>query len=185
MHFLSFLFSRVFIKQMVIAVTAIGVMVFFALKWLNYITNHGTFITVPNITGKSLEVGEIIIQDNDLRMEVQDSANYNPNYPKYAVIEQYPEAGTSVKSQRKIYLTINPSGYRKVSMPEVVRQTYRQAKPTVEALGLVVGKVSYEDDLGKDEVIKVYYNGKLLMAGELIPLTSKVDFVLGNGKRKN
>ena len=35
-------------------------------------------------------------------MEVQDSANYNPNYPKFAVIEQYPEAGTSVKSKRKI-----------------------------------------------------------------------------------
>ena len=69
-------------------------------------------------------------------------------------------------------------------MPNVVRQTYRQAKPSVEALGLVVGKISYEDDLGKDEVIKVYHNDKLINAGDLIPLTSKVDFVLGNGKRK-
>ena len=184
MHLLSFLFSRSFFKQLVIAAIALVIFVFLILKWLNHSTNHGTFITVPDITGKSLEVGAIVIRDNDLRMEVQDSANYNPNYPKFAVIEQYPEAGTSVKSQRKIYLTINPSGYRKVSMPNVVRQTYRQAKPTVEALGLMVGNISYEDDLGKDEVIKVYHNGKLVNVGDLIPLTSKVDFVLGNGKRK-
>lgn len=184
MHLLSFLFSRSFFKQLLIAAVALLVFVFLTLKWLKHSTNHGTFITVPDITGKSLEVGAIVIQDNDLRMEVQDSANYNPNYPKFAVIEQYPEAGTSVKSKRKIYLTINPSGYRKVSMPNVVRQTYRQAKPTVEALGLVVENISYEDDLGKDEVIKVYHNDKLINAGDLIPPTSKVDFVLGNGKRK-
>ena len=48
----------------------------------------------------------------------------------------------------------------------------------------MVGNISYEDDLGKDEVIKVYHNGKLVNVGDLIPLTSKVDFVLGNGKRK-
>lgn len=184
MHFLSFLFSRTFFKQLIIAVTAILIFVFLGLKWLNITTNHGEFVTVPDVTGKSLEVVDIVIKDLDLRMEVQDSANYNPNYPKYAVIEQYPESGTLVKSQRKIYLTINPSGYRKISMPDVVRQTYRQAKPTIEALGLVAGKISYEDDLGKDEVIKVYYSGKLLEVGDMIPLTSKVDFVLGNGKRK-
>ena len=97
MHLLSFLFSRSFFKQLLIAAIALLVFVFLTLKWLKHSTNHGTFITVPDITGKSLEVGAIVIQDNDLRMEVQDSANYNPNYPKFAVIEQYPEAGTSVK----------------------------------------------------------------------------------------
>ena len=48
-----------------------------------------------------------------------------------------------MKSQRKIYLIINPSGYRKVSMPNVV-QTYRQANH--QSLGLMVENISYEDD---------------------------------------
>ena len=47
-------------------------------------------------------------------MEIQDSANYNPDYPKFSVIEQDPLAGNQVKENRKIYLTLNPSGYRKV-----------------------------------------------------------------------
>ena len=53
---------------------------------------------------------QIELNDKDLQMMVQDSANYNPNYPKFSVIEQQPEAGSLVKESRKIYLTINPSG---------------------------------------------------------------------------
>ena len=41
-------------------------------------------------------------------MEIQDSANFNPKYPKYSVIEQDPPAGENVKENRKIYLTLKP-----------------------------------------------------------------------------
>ena len=84
---------------------------------------------------------QIELDDNNLRMVIQDSANYNPNYPKYSVIEQQPLAGSQVKENRKIYLTLNPSGYRKVGVPNVIRRTFRQARPTLEALGFKVGKL--------------------------------------------
>ena len=42
------------------------------LKWLNYSTNHGEFVEVPELTGKTLDVVEIEINDNDLQMIVQD-----------------------------------------------------------------------------------------------------------------
>lgn len=183
MSIIQFLKSKAFLKQLGFALIAIIVLCFLMLKWLNYSTNHGEFVEVPELTGKTLDVVEIEINDNDLQMVVQDSANYNPNYPKYSVIEQQPEAGSMVKENRKIYLTLNPSGYRKVGVPNIIRRTYRQAKPTIEALGLQVGNISYKNDIGKDEVLEISYKGKTISPGTLLEKTSRIDLVLGNGER--
>lgn len=170
-------------KQIALAIVALFVLSFVLLQWLKVDTNHGEFIQVPDLKGKTLNVAEIELNDNDLRLEIQDSANYNPNYPKYSVIEQYPLAGAQVKQDRKIYVTVNPSGYRKVALPNIVRRTFRQAKPTLEALGFEVGNISYKDDIGKDEVLGMQFEGKTINEGEMLPMTSKIDLVLGNGNR--
>ena len=183
MSFTKFLTSRVFLKQLAMALLAIIVICFIILKWLNITTNHGSFVEVPDLTGKSVETVQIELNDKDLQMEIQDSANFNPKYPKYSVIEQYPLAGTQVKEDRKIYLTLNPSGYRKVEVPNVIHRTFRQAKPTLEALGFEVGKISYVDDIGKDEVLAISFKGAKLDKGDMLPITSKIDMVLGNGNR--
>jgi beta-lactam-binding protein with PASTA domain len=183
MSIIKFLTSKVFLKQVLLAVVALVVFCFLMLKYLKWSTNHGEFIEVPELKGKTLDVAEIELDDNDLNMVVQDSANYNPNYPKYSVIEQSPEAGSLVKEDRKIYLTLNPSGFRKVAIPEIIRRTYRQAKPTLEAIGFEIGNISYIDDIGKDEVISIRFNGERISPGTLLQKTSKIDLVLGNGNR--
>ena len=116
-------------------------------------------------------------------MVVLDSANYNPNYPRFSVIEQLPEAGSLVKENRKIYLTLNPSGYRKVAVPEIIRRTLRQARPTLEALGFELGEITYANDIGKDEVLAIKHKGRTIAPGTMLPKTSKIDLVVGNGRR--
>ena len=183
MSLIKFLTSKTFLKQIILAVVALVVMCFIVLKWLDYRTNHGSFVTVPDLSGKTIAIAQIELNDNYLAMEIQDSANYNPKYPKFSVIEQYPLAGSQVKEDRKIYLILNPSGYRKVEVPIVVGRTFRQAKPTLEAIGFEVGRISYIDDIGKDEVQSISFEGKSVKAGDLLPMTSKIDLVLGNGNR--
>src|SRR5690606_7919438 len=117
MSIIKFLSSKTFLKQIGIAVGAIIVLTIILMKWLNISTNHGEFETVPNLTGKSISVAEMELKNNNLVMQIQDSANYNPDYPKFSVIEQEPVAGTKVKEDRKIYITLNPSGYRKILVP--------------------------------------------------------------------
>ncbi len=146
-------------------------------------TNHGDFEMVPDLKGKSVSVAEIALKQNKLVMKIQDSANYNPNYPKYSVIEQEPVAGTKVKENRKIYLTLNPSGYRKIEVPNLNERTFRQAKPTLEALGFKVGKTTYVDNIGKNLVLKMKHKGKTLHGGDRLEKTSTIDLVLGNGNR--
>jgi len=181
MSIIKFLTSKVLFKQVALALVAVVVLCFIILKWLNVTTNHGDFETVPDLKGKSIDVAKIELEDNKLVMEIQDSANYNPNYPRYSVIDQDPIAGKKVKENRKIYITLNPSGYRKIKVPYLVGRTFRQAKPTLESLGFKIGKTTYVDYLGEDEVVKMTYKGKVIKKGEKLPKTATIDVVLGNG----
>ena len=183
MSVVKFLTSKVFFKQLLLAVVAVIVLSFIILRWLNFTTNHGEFETVPNLKGKSLNVVEIELDENNLVMQVQDSANYNPDYPKFSVIDQAPAAGAKVKEDRKIYITLNPSGYRKIMVPDLKERTFRQAKPTLEALGFKVGKLTYVDNIAQDLVLDMTYKGKQIKSGEKLPKTTAIDLVLGNGNR--
>lgn len=183
MSLINFLKSKTFLKQILLAVVALLVLTFIMLKWLKVSTNHGEFETVPELKGKSIQVADIELKENNLVMEILDSSNYNPDYPKYSVIEQDPIAGEKVKEDRKIYLTLNPSGYRKVLVPDLKERTFRQAKPTLEALGFEVGKLTYIDNIAKDMVLDIRFNGEAIKSGDKLPKTSKIDLVLGNGTR--
>ncbi|PKQ43640.1 PASTA domain-containing protein [Confluentibacter flavum] len=183
MSIIKFLSSKTFLKQLAIAVVAIIVLTFILMKWLNISTNHGKFETVPNLAGKSISVAEMELNNNNLVMQIQDSANYNPDYPKFSVIEQDPAAGTKVKENRKIYITLNPSGYRKMLVPNLTEKTLRQALPSLEALGFQLGNRTYVDNIGKDVVLKMLHNGKEIHADTKLPKMAKIDLVLGNGNR--
>lgn len=183
MSIVKFLTSKIFLKQLGLAVLAIIVISFLMLRWLNFTTNHGNFETVPDLKGKSIDVANLELEENNLVMQIQDSANFNPKYPKFSVIDQDPAAGEKVKENRKIYITLNPSGYRKIQVPDLRERTFRQAKPMLEALGFTIGKITRIDYLGEDEVVKLRFNGEDIKAGDLLPKTSKIDLVLGNGKR--
>jgi len=185
MSIFKFLISKTFFKQLLIAIVALVVLCFIIFKWLNYTTNHGNFETVPNLKGKSIDVAKIELDENNLVMEIQDSANFNPDYARYSVIEQDPPAGENVKENRKIYLTLNPSGYRKIPVPNIINRTFRQARPTLESLEFEIGKKTYVNNIGKDEVLSMRFENKSLKPGTLLPKHSKIDVVLGNGKRPN
>lgn len=183
MSIIKFLISKTFLKQIALALVAVVALCFIILKWLNISTNHGEFETVPDLTGKSISVAQIELKENNLVMQIQDSANFNPDYPKFSVIEQEPPSGAKVKENRKIYITLNPSGYRKILVPDLKEKTFRQAKPTLEALGFKVGKVTYQDNIGKDLVLKMTHKGSTINEGDELAKTSVIDLVLGNGNR--
>ena len=85
---------------------------------------------------------------------------------------------------RDRYLTINPSGYGNVVLPNLIQLTKRNAESTLLALELEIGEISYEDNIGKDMVLKVLYMDSEINEGHIIPKKSKIDFVLGNGLKK-
>ncbi len=183
MSFINFIKSKVFFKQLALAILVLIILCFIMLRYLDSTTNHGDFEVVPDLKGKSINVSKIELEQNNLVMQIQDSANYNPNYPRFSVIEQEPIAGANVKKDRKIYLTLNPSGYPKIKIPKnIIGLTYRQAKPTLLQLGFKIGKITYVDYIAKDEVRGLNYKGKVLKPGTTLAKTETIDLVLGNGK---
>jgi len=180
--FFKFLVSRTFLIQLGLAVLATVVLVFVVLRWLSSTTNHGEFVEVPDVAKMSVMDMRKAVEEANLRYEVLDSANYNPDYPRFSIIEQDPAAGNKVKENRKLYLTVNPSGYKKVTIPNVIQVTQRNATSMLRAVGLDVQRVTYIDQIGKDMVYYVKYNGKQVSEGQKIPKTSKVELVCGNGR---
>lgn len=180
-QFLKFLRSRTFLVQLVLAVVVSVVLVIVTLRWLNSTTHHGEFVEVPDFSKMSVMDMRSTVEKVGLRYEVLDSANYNPNYPRFSIIEQDPKAGTKVKEDRKIYFTVNPSGYKKVTVPNIIQVTQRNASSMLKAVGLDVQRVSYIDELGKDMVYQIKYKGKYIKPGDKLPKTSKIELVCGNG----
>ena len=183
MDFIRFLFSKVFVRQIGFASVAIIVLLIGVYYTLDNITQNNDHIEVPDLETISLAEIPALTKRFELRFQVLDSAKFNPNYPPFAVIEQTPKAGAQVKRDRTIYLTVNPSGYRKLKVPNVVQITKRNAQTRLTAVGFEVGKITYRDNIGKDMVLEMRFQGSKIEPGVVLPKTSKIDLVLGNGKR--
>ena len=98
MIFLRFLFSRFFLKQLLLAgLTGLGLIVL-TLDILDTWTHNGQTQEVPNLLNLQLAEANEVLQKQKLRMEVLDSAKYNPSLPPLAITEQNPLPGEAVKT---------------------------------------------------------------------------------------
>ncbi|APG64092.1 serine/threonine protein kinase [Tenacibaculum todarodis] len=184
MSIVNFIKSKTFFKQIAIAVVGLLLFVFVLKFWLGVTTNHNQKIQVPNLHKMSLADVQQKLEELDLDFIVIDSASFNPDYPKKSVIEQTPEAGGFVKEQRKIYLTLNPSKYRDVSIPDLNGRTKRQATSHLRSIGFKVGEnYTWVGGIGKNVVRGLKYKGKRIKAGDKFPKNSVIDLILEDGNR--
>jgi beta-lactam-binding protein with PASTA domain len=183
MSVFKFIKSKSFFMQITIAFVSLFASVFALKYWLEISTNHDQKIQVPDLQKMSLENVDRELKGLNLDFIVIDSASYNPNYPNKSVIEQTPEPGDFVKERRKIYLTLNPSKYRAVTIPDLNGRTKRQATSHLRSIGFNIdSNYTYVKDIGKDVVRGIRYKGEKLNKGDKMPLKSVLNLVLGDGK---
>ena len=177
----NYLTSRVFFGQAFVALLILAVSGFLFMHWLTFTTDHGHEITVPNLAKLTEEQVEQKLDELDLDYVLLDSVDYNSNFPKFSVVEQDPLPGSKVKVGRKVYIKINASGFSSVRIPDLIQKTYREALPTLKALGLEEGTITYIPNLGKDMVLEMRFKGRNLKVGDRVLKASKIDLVLGDG----
>jgi len=182
MSFKNYITSKVFFTQVLIAFSIVALISYAFFHWITYATNHGEEIPVPNLAKLSAEQAEERLAALDLDYIILDTVDYNPDFPKLTIVDQEPKPGRKVKAGRKVYLKINAEKFTMVSVPDLVEKTYRQAVPTLEAVGLKEGTITYKPYLGKDMVLEMLLNGKKLKSGDKVLKSSKIDLVLGDGK---
>lgn len=178
----KYLTSKSFFIQLLMALGIIVVLAFLILQWLSYATDHGNEITVPDLRKLTEQQVEEKLDELDLGYVLLDTVDYNKDFPKYTVVQQDPLPGAKVKDGRKIYIKVNSADFGMVTVPDLIEKTLRQAEPSLQALGLEIGKKTYKPYLGKDMVLEMYSGGKKLKAGDKVKKASKIDLVLGDGK---
>lgn len=184
MGILKYIKSKEFIRTIITIVVVVIISIFGLMKWLNYHTKHDQKINVPNLEQLTLDETEKVLKNLNLSYVVIDSASFNSKFPPRSVIEQNPVAGDFVKENRKIYLTLNPSDYRKITIPNVLDQTKRQVIIQLKSIGFRIGKERYIPDLGKDVVRGLEIDKKEIKPGDKLPKNTQIDLVLGDGFEK-
>lgn len=177
----NFLTSKAFLKQIAIAVVLFVIVVFAILKWLDYNTNHGQEIPVPNLDKMTVNKASSVLEGLDLEYVVLDTVDFKEDYPPYSIVQQDPLPKVTVKQNRKVYIKLNAGSYNEVKVPDLVQKTYRQAIPTLKSSGLEEGKKTYKPYLAKDVVLEMWQDGRKLKVGDMVLKTSKIDLVLGDG----
>lgn len=182
MKIFKFIFSKLFLVQLVLAIVVLVLLGFATMQYLDVKTNHNETIEVPDLSKLSLDIVDKKLEAMNLRREILDSANYNPDYPPYSVLEQFPSAEQKVKENRKIYLTLNPSGYIDVEIPEnLIRKTRRQVEPTLKSLGFKIGEIIEKPDMAKGAILELRHKDEKIESGDFLPKTSIIDLVVGDG----
>lgn len=181
MKIIRFILSKYFWINLAIAIVVIWALLYTTTKVLDSYTKHGQQIEVPDLNNYSVIEAQDILEEVNLRAMVLDSSEYNPDYPRGAIIDQYPAAGAKVKEQREIKLTVNPRVPRKYELPDLIGETKRRAVAKLKSYGFRVGELEYRPYIGKDEVLEMKLNGKTVDPKTKLVKRTVIDLVLGSG----
>jgi len=176
----NFLLSKVFLKNLGLAVIIIVGLVMVLLIWLNFYTRHGQARPIPDFYGLTMEQTARLAKKSRLKYQVIDSV-YTSLVPRGCVAEQNPKPGFKVKKWRNVVLTINAYNPEMVAMPNLVDLPIRQAIALIASTGLEMGELRYRPDLSIDIVIEQHYNGENITEADSMQKGSVIDLVLGKG----
>jgi beta-lactam-binding protein with PASTA domain len=161
-----------------ILISVMAVIVF--LLMLKVITNHGEYLTVPEVEGKFYDDVVKDLENKGFEVVIQDSI-YIDSLPPNIVIKQFPEADATVKINRMIYLTVNRTVPPTVTMPNLVGKTLRTALLELKSFGLKLGDTTSIPDIAKNAVRGQKINGNSIKPGTLIRMGSIIDLIIGSG----
>ena len=163
---------------------AVIAVVILSIILLKVITRHNKELSVPDFSGMSVPEAHKLANKHNLRLDVTDSV-FLPRVARGAIFRQNPIAGTHVKKNRRILLTINSVEPKRVNMPSLIGYSFRQAKAELEARNLNVGKLIYADDIATNNVLAQLYKGRNIESGTPIETESYIDLELGLNSEQN
>lgn len=146
--------------------------------YLRWYTDHGEFISVPDMKGMALEEAIASLDSRGLEYLVIDSI-YDRKASPGTIVDQSPIAESQVKEGRQVFLTI----YR--INPPMEKLGVKQGDYAAVAMIKLKNKSIDFDTLYEDNnmfpgsIIRVVQKGKSLKADSQIPRGAKVTLVIG------
>lgn len=167
-----------FVKHLIAAFFVLVALIVGAMIFLNVVTQHNRELTVPDLSNMLVEEAKVEAEKNKMVIDVTDSV-FVKRMKRGAVYRQNPAPGSKVKQGRRIALTINAVNAKKITMPNLVGFSMRQAKAELLSRGLVLGKLIYIQDMATNNVLKQLYRNNEIEPGTMIESESVIDLVVG------
>jgi eukaryotic-like serine/threonine-protein kinase len=180
MTFREFLKSKIFLRQLLLALAASVVVLWVSLKLLDTYTLHGRSITVPDLEGFHEADVKPLLSRMNLRYVINDSI-FDDSREKGTIAAQTPAPGTEVKRNRTIYLTMVAFLPEMIPMPDLNDLSLRQAVTVLETYGLHVGQLETRPDIAVNAVLQQKYNHGIIEPGTLVEKGTAIDLVIGAG----
>lgn len=95
---------------------------------------HGQQITLPDVRKMQFEEAEDLLTSKGF-VPVKSDMKYNADFEPNEIIDQQPAANSTVKSGRRVYLTV-ATEQAFIEMPNMRGNTYRGAKIELSRIGL-------------------------------------------------
>lgn len=168
--------------NIVLAVVLVFVILWCVRMWLNSYTQHGEEISVIDVRGLFETDAKPLLESQGLRMMVIDST-YSNKVPLGTIVGQDPQPDSKAKEGRVVYVTINATQQRQVTMPNLQDASYRQAETTLRRMGLVVDTAyEYRPSAFPNLILDVTSNGVSIAPGEKVTVGTQVKLVVGFGR---
>ena len=152
------------------------------IAYLRRYTEHGLEVDVADVRGLVVSDAEPLLLEQGLHLVVVDST-YSDKVPFGTIVDQDPKPESHAKHGRAVYVTINATTKRMVTMPNMQDISYRQAETTLRSMGLRVDSVyEYEPSAFRDLVLDVKCNGVSVQPGEKLAVGTRVRLVVGFGR---
>ena len=171
-------FSNWIVRNLLIAFVLVALMIVAAVIFLNVVTKHNQELIVPDFSNMTVAEAEAAASQAGMRVEVTDSV-FAKRMRKGAVRDQNPAPGSKVKEGRRITLTINALNAKKVTMPDLVGLSMRQALAELQSRGLVLGKLIYVEDMATNNVHRQLKGNREINPGQTIETDTVIDLVVG------
>ncbi len=174
------IFRKSLIVNILLGIGISLLIVFFFLQTLNFWTNHGEYLRVPEVKGKSLQEATDLLEKQGFDVIIQDSVFQDTTAP-LAVVKQFPDPDATVKVNRTVYLTVNRANAPLIDMPNLVGMSFRNAELELRSKGLKLGDTSYVPDIAKNAVKDQLVKGNSIRPNTKIAMGTAVSLVLGAG----
>ena len=179
MRLKEFLTSKIFLKNLVIAILLTIVLIWFTTVMLSLYTNRGENFSTPDFKGFTISQVEAHANDHHLRFIIEDSV-YQKGIIPGTVVTQNPSAGHKIKPNRIIYITVAAFVPEQVEVPKLTDVSMRQACVLLESRGFALGNVELRPSEFHDLVLEQKHNGQTIAPGSRLDNGSTIDLVVGN-----
>lgn len=178
--FLLKLIKSPIVVNLLLAIVLTIAIIIGTLQWLDHYTLHNEAVVVPDVKGLTLDEADEFFKNSKLRYNVVDSV-FSKDVAPGAIVELVPVAGSKVKENRIVFVTINAQTSQMGKIPEIQDLSFRQAYALLRSIGFSSVEIEYVAGEYKDLAVAVELNQHPLSKGEYVPLNAPLTLKISSG----